>query len=79
MEGQHQEIQASLTVEGMDSVHTAMARTVGLPIAIACKLVLNGKIEDRGVLLPLRPVIYDPVLRELEQHGIVFREEEVEM
>jgi saccharopine dehydrogenase-like NADP-dependent oxidoreductase len=78
VEGQHQEIHASLGVVGTDQTHTAMARTVGLPIAMACKLVLNGKVEDRGVLLPLKPGIYDPILNELERHGVVFREEEVE-
>lgn len=72
-----QEIQASLAVVGQDQRHTAMARTVGLPIAMACKLVLNGMIEDRGVILPLKPTIYDPVLDELEKHGIAFLEEEV--
>jgi hypothetical protein len=40
--------------------------------------VLNGKLEDRGVLLPLKPVIYDPILNELERFGVVFSEEEVE-
>jgi saccharopine dehydrogenase-like NADP-dependent oxidoreductase len=79
VEGQHQEIHASLGVVGQDQVHTAMARAVGLPIAMACKLVLNGKLEDRGVLLPLKPVIYDPILNELEKHGVVFAEEEVEL
>lgn len=78
VEGQHQEIQASLAIAGQDQVHTAMARTVGLPIAMACKLVLNNKIEDRGVLLPLKPAIYDPILNELEKHGVIFHEEEVE-
>lgn len=78
IEGQHQELQASLAVIGQDRTHTAMARTVGLPIAMACKLVLNGKVDDRGVLLPLKPAIYDPILGELEKHGIAFREEEVE-
>jgi hypothetical protein len=78
VEGQHQEIHASLGVIGHDQTHTAMARTVGLPIAMACKLVLNGKVEDRGVLLPLVPSIYDPILNELEKHGVVFAEEEVE-
>jgi saccharopine dehydrogenase (NAD+, L-glutamate forming) len=78
IEGQHQEIHASLGVVGQDQVHTAMARTVGLPIAMACKLVLNGKLDDRGVLLPLKPVIYDPILDELEKFGVVFQEEEVE-
>jgi saccharopine dehydrogenase-like NADP-dependent oxidoreductase len=78
VEGQHQEIHASLGVIGKDQTHTAMARTVGLPIAMACKLVLNDKVQDRGVLLPLKPSIYDPILNELERHGVVFREEEVE-
>jgi saccharopine dehydrogenase-like NADP-dependent oxidoreductase len=78
VEGQHQEIHASLGVIGHDQTHTAMARTVGLPIAMACKLVLNGKVEDRGVLMPLVPSIYDPILNELEKHGVVFAEEEVE-
>ena len=44
---------------------------------MACKLVLNGKLDDRGVLLPLKPAIYDPVLDELEHHGVVFEEREV--
>ena len=54
-----------------------MARTVGLPIAMACKLVLNGKIKERGVMLPLDPSIYDPILDELEKFGMVFDEEEI--
>ncbi|MFN3874528.1 MAG: saccharopine dehydrogenase C-terminal domain-containing protein [Flavobacteriales bacterium] len=78
VEGRHQEIHASLAVTGRDQTHTAMARTVGLPIAMACKLVLNGKLADRGVLLPLKAEIYHPILDELERHGIAFREEEVE-
>ncbi|MBK9177376.1 MAG: saccharopine dehydrogenase NADP-binding domain-containing protein [Flavobacteriales bacterium] len=79
IDGQHQELQASLAVVGQDQTHTAMARTVGLPIAMACKLVLNGKVDQRGVLLPLAPAIYNPILDELEHHGILFQEEEVEV
>lgn len=75
-EGRAHEIQASLASIGLDPVHTAMARTVGLPIGMACKLVLNGKVQDRGVLLPLKPSIYDPVLDELEALGIAFQESE---
>lgn len=78
LEGRHQELHASLAVIGHDQQHTAMARTVGLPIAMACKLVLNGKLDDRGVLLPLKPAIYEPILDELDRHGVSFREEEVE-
>ena len=71
------ELHASLAVIGQDQTYTAMARTVGLPIAMACKLVLNGKVNDRGVLLPLKPEIYDPVLDELERFGVVFDEREM--
>ena len=78
VEGQHQAIHASLGVIGEDQVYTAMARTVGLPIAIGAKLLLNGGISDRGVILPLKREIYDPVLNELEKLGITFTEEEVE-
>ena len=78
VEGQHQAIHASLGVIGEDQVYTAMARTVGLPIAIGAKLLLNGGIADRGVILPLKREIYDPVLNELEKLGITFTEEEVE-
>ena len=66
-----------LAVTGRDQTHTAMARTVGLPIAMACKLVLNNAIGDRGVLLPLKPAIHDPVLDELASNGVVFDEREV--
>lgn len=75
VEGRGTELLAWLTAIGKDRTHTAMARTVGLPIAMACKPVLNGDIKGRGVLLPLTPDIYAPVLDELEQHGIVFQEE----
>ncbi len=68
------ELLASLVVEGSDPVDTAMARTVGLPVAMAAKLVLNGGITERGVLLPLTPAIYDPILDELAADGIVFDE-----
>ena len=71
------ELHASLSVKGSDQIHTAMAKTVGLPIAMACDLVLNGKITDRGVLLPLKPEIYDPILDQLEKYGVRFEEKEM--
>ncbi len=77
LESVQHELNASLAVIGQDQTHTAMARTVGLPIAIASKLVLNGKISDRGVLLPLKASLYNPVLDELEQLGVVFDEREI--
>ena len=63
---------ASMSIEGDSDTHTAMAKTVGLPLAIACKLILEGKIEGRGVLAPVSAEFYNPVLAELEGFGIRF-------
>jgi saccharopine dehydrogenase-like NADP-dependent oxidoreductase len=71
------EIQAHLTVTGDDEVNTAMAKTVGLPLAIAAKLLLEGKIKSRGVAIPVDKDIYDPVLNELSQYGIHLVEREI--
>ena len=54
-----------------------MAKTVGLPLGIAAKLILEGKIQATGLHLPVLPSIYHIVLKELEQYGIVFNEEEI--
>ncbi|MBL8010339.1 MAG: saccharopine dehydrogenase NADP-binding domain-containing protein [Flavobacteriales bacterium] len=78
VEDRHQELQASLVVLGEDPVRTGMARTVGLPLAFAARLVLGDRLKGRGVLLPIEREIYDPVLDALEEAGIVFNEEEVE-
>lgn len=72
------EIHASLSVIGRDSIHTAMAQCVGLPIGIGAKLLLNGQVRQHGVLLPLAPGLYNPILDELAELGIAFREQEVE-
>ncbi|NUQ16094.1 MAG: saccharopine dehydrogenase NADP-binding domain-containing protein [Flavobacteriales bacterium] len=78
VDDRHQELQASLVVLGDDPVHTGMARTVGLPLAFAARLVLGGGIKQRGVLLPITSEIYDPILDALGTAGIRFTEEEVE-
>lgn len=65
---------SSLVVNGENSVHTAMSKTVGLPLAIAAKLVLTGKINLIGMYIPTNKNIYEPVLNELEKHGIIFSE-----
>lgn len=70
-------IQSSLVCEGEDRVHTAMAKTVGLPLAIACKLILNGEIKQVGCVLPTTPDFYIPILRELADFGIKFDEREI--
>ncbi len=67
-------INSELTVKGENAVYTAMAKTVGLPLAIASKLILNGDIKSRGVLVPVTKEIYEPVLNELEKFNIKFSE-----
>ncbi|HJW16553.1 MAG TPA: saccharopine dehydrogenase C-terminal domain-containing protein, partial [Flavisolibacter sp.] len=66
---------ASLVVTGEDDANTAMAKTVGLPLGIAAKLILNGSISEKGLLIPVDKHIYLPVLEELKQEGIFFNEE----
>ena len=63
-----------LIVKGEDSLRTAMAKTVGLPLGIAAKNILNGKIKDTGVVIPVGKSIYAPVLKELEKWGVKFYE-----
>lgn len=67
-------LESSLVCIGTDSEHTAMAKTVGLPIAIITRMILNGEVKKRGVLMPVHREIYTPILAELEQYGIIFKE-----
>lgn len=67
-------LSSSLVVVGDDQVHTAMAKTVGLPLAITVKNFLTGKFKLSGVQIPVVPEIYDPLLTELADHGIIFTE-----
>ncbi len=66
---------SSLVVKGEDAVYTAMAKTVGLPIAIAARMILTGKVKLTGVQIPVTPELYIPILHELEEYGISFKEE----
>ena len=68
-------LKSSLVVYGDDSVNTAMAKTVGLPVAIAVKLILSNVITLKGVQIPTKKEIYNPVLDELAKNGINFIEE----
>jgi len=67
-------LESSLVVIGDDNLQTAMAKTVGYPIAIACKLILQGKLNMAGVKLPVSKEIYEPILDELKDFGIEFEE-----
>lgn len=68
------EIKSSLVVKGENNLKTAMAKTVGLPLGIAAKLILQDKIKLFGLHIPVEPEIYSPVLAELEENGIVFND-----
>ena len=72
--GRKSEIKSSLIVKGENSLHTAMAKTVGLPLGIAAKLILNGTITTTGLHIPIVKEIYEPVLKELELYGVAFEE-----
>lgn len=68
-------LRSSLVVKGENALRTAMAKTVGLPLGIAAKLVLENKLNLQGLHIPIIPEIYEPVLDELALEGIRFREE----
>ncbi len=68
------ELHSHLVVEGSDQHRTAMAKTVGLPVGIIALMIVQGKIKQRGILLPVQKEIYSPVLKELEKYGIHFSE-----
>ncbi len=73
-DGEKKQIDAHLVVKGEDQLFTAMAKTVGLPLGIAALKILNGDIHTAGVHLPVQKEVYEPVLKELETFGIVFKE-----
>jgi len=75
--GKNKQIESSLVVIGDDQTYTAMAKTVGLPVAIATLKILNGDIKTPGVQMPITKEVYEPILKELEEHGIKFVEKQV--
>ena len=61
-----------MVLKGEDAVKTAMAKTVGLPVGVAVKLILTGELNLTGVHIPVIKEIYEPVLKELSKLGIEF-------
>ena len=78
LDGEKHQIESSLVVLGENQTYTAMAKTVGLPVAIAALKILKGEIKTPGVQLPISKEVYIPILKELENYGIQFTEREVE-
>ncbi len=77
LNGKKHQIDATMVVVGEDQTYTAMAKTVGLPVAIATLAILNKKITTPGVQMPITKEIYEPILEELKDFGIQFKEKEV--
>lgn len=77
LNGTTKRIHSSMVVTGDNGTYTAMAKTVGLPMAIATKLLLTGKLTRRGVVIPTTPDFYEPILRELKGLGLSLSEAEV--
>ncbi|HMB62247.1 MAG TPA: saccharopine dehydrogenase family protein [Eudoraea sp.] len=77
LNGKKQQIDSNMVVLGENRTHTAMAKTVGLPVAMATLLILNKKIKRPGVQIPIKKEVYVPILSELMEHGITFKEFEV--
>jgi saccharopine dehydrogenase-like NADP-dependent oxidoreductase len=77
LNGKKHQIDSNMVVLGEDQTYTAMAKTVGLPVAMASLAILNRKITTPGVQIPITREVYEPILKELESFGVVFNEKEV--
>jgi len=74
LNGKKKQIDSNMVIIGEDQSHTAMAKTVGLPVAMAALRILNGEIITPGVQIPISKEVYVPILKELEEYGIRFKE-----
>ncbi len=70
IENRVEKIVSSLIVYGNTGHNTAMAATVGLPLGVGAKLILNNKVKEKGVIIPIHADIYKPALKELAELGI---------
>ncbi|MDM1402706.1 saccharopine dehydrogenase NADP-binding domain-containing protein [Myroides marinus] len=77
LHGEKKQIDSRMVCLGDNQVYTAMAKTVGLPVAIATLKILKGIITTPGVQMPITEDVYKPILKELENYGINFVEDEV--
>ena len=77
LNGVKRQIDSKMVCIGDDQTYTAMAKTVGLPVAMAAIQILNGQITTPGVQLPTRKEVYLPILKELEEFGVIFNEYEM--
>lgn len=78
IDGVQKQIDSKMVCIGDDQTYTAMAKTVGLPVAMATLQILNGKITTPGVQLPINKEVYLPILEELEEYGVIFNEKQMD-
>ncbi|HEY9184798.1 MAG TPA: saccharopine dehydrogenase family protein [Salegentibacter sp.] len=78
LNGEKRQIDSTMVHIGKNQFETAMAKTVGLPLAIATIKILNKEILTPGVQLPIKKEVYEPILKELEKYDIIFKEKESE-
>jgi saccharopine dehydrogenase-like NADP-dependent oxidoreductase len=69
-----QRIQSTLIDCGIPGKDSSMSRTVGYPVGIAASLLAQEKITLSGVLRPVHPQVYEPILAECRRMGICFNE-----
>ena len=77
LNNERHQIESTMVCLGENQTYTAMAKTVGLPVAIATLKILNGEIKIPGIQIPISKEVYQPILKELETFGIVFKEKNV--
>ncbi len=73
LNNEHKTLISSMVIKGDNAAHTSMAKTVGLPLGIAVKLFFEGKLNFRGVHIPVIKELYEPILEELKQFAINFK------
>ena len=77
LEGERKTLISTLKLEGKNGINTALSQVIGLPMAILLKKVMTGEIKEMGMGVPMKKEVYDPLLTELEEYGIVFKDQHV--
>ena len=77
LEGERKTLISTMVLKGKNGTDTAVSKVVGLPMAILLKKVMTGEIKEMGMDVPMQKEIYDPLLKELEDYGIVFKDRHV--
>lgn len=76
-DGEFHEITSEMVNIGEDQTFTSMSNTVGIPMGICIKMMLNDQIALKGVHVPIAKEVYNPILDELESYDIKFKERDV--